>query len=338
MTTDSPSDNDRERLPTTGSVVQHHDAVVDADRRVRRTDRRTEPAVPRPTPRALAPAAALLLALTACGGGDDDLSSPTAAPTPSAAAPSTTTSATAIPSPTSGQTSAVAVYYLMDGTGGPRLYREFHDLPGSGDPVADAVQAMLDVPPDDPDYQSLWPDGVSVLGTSSAGDVLSVDLSGEALDGQAGSVLEAMSLQQLVHTATAAQPGATSVQVTVEGQEQETLWGAVSLGEPVDRGPAVETLGPIWILTPTEGGTLAAGGDFGGVATAFEATVNWQWLQGETVVAEGFSTATEGAPGRGDWSSPVEVPPGDYVLKAFESSARDGSQTFVETKSVTVTG
>jgi hypothetical protein len=32
------------------------------------------------------------------------------------------------------------------------------------------------------------------------------------------------------------------------------------------------------------------------------------------------------------------VPPGDYVLKAFESSAQDGSETFVETKRVTVTG
>ena len=295
-----------------------------------------ENAVPRPTTRALASAAALLLTLSACGGGDDDTISAT--PSPDSSPTASSTPAAATPSAAPGETSAVAVYYLMDVTSGPRLYREFHQLPATGDPVADAVQAMLETPPDDPDYTTQWPEGVQVLGTSQDGDVLTVDLSGEALDGQAGSAVEALSVQQLVHTATAAQPDATSVQITVDGEEQETLWGAASIREPVGRGPATETLGPVWILTPTEGGTVARGAEFGGVATVFEATVNWQWLQGETVVAEGFSTASEGAPGRGDWSSPVEVPPGDYVLKAFESSAQDGSETFVETKRVTVTG
>ena len=324
--------------------MQHDDAVVDADWRVRRTDVEREPAVPRPTTRALASAAALLLALSACGGQDDDVAGGSASsgpsPSPSQAVSSTpAASPTTSPAPSApAETSAIAVYYLMEVTRGPRLYREFHQLPGSGDPAGDAVRAMLDTAPDDPDYTSLWPAGVEVLGTSLDGDVLTVDLSSEALDGQAGSQAEELSLQQLVHTATAAQPEASAVRVMVHGQAVETLWGAVSLSEPVRRGPASETLGPVWILTPTEGGTLARGADFGGVATVFEATVSWQWLQGDTVVAEGFSTATEGAPGRGEWASPVDVPAGDYVLKAFESSAEDGSETFVETKSVTVTG
>ena len=293
--------------------------------------------MPRPTTRALAAAGALLLGLTACGGGDDDLAGPTtsARPATPSASPSPVASETPA-SPAPGGTSAVAVYYLMDTTNGPRLYREFRELPGTGDPVADAVQAMLTMPPDDADYTSLWPQQVEVLGTSLDGDVLTVDLSGEALNGQAGSQFEALSVQQLVHTATAAQPDARSVQVTVDGEEPETLWGAVSLGEPVSRAPAAETLGPVWILTPTEGGSVAQGSEFGGAATVFEATVNWQWLQGDTVVAEGFSTASEGAPARGDWSGEVDVPPGDYELRAFESSAEDGAPTFVDTKQVTV--
>jgi hypothetical protein len=128
------------------------------------------------------------------------------------------------------------------------------------------------------------------------------------------------------------------VQLTFEGENEQTLWGAVSVDRPLTRGPAIDNLGPVWVLTPAEGGSVARGGEVGGVATVFEATVSWQWLQGDTVVKEGFSTATEGAPGRGDWTAPVEVPPGDYVFKAFESSAEDGRETFVDTKAVTVTG
>jgi hypothetical protein len=296
--------------------------------------------VSRTSRRALAPAAALVLALTACGGGDDDgLVAPTSSPAAGPVSPTPPPSASAAPSPSTQQdASAVAVYYVMDTTNGPRLYREFHSRPQTDAPVADALQAMFDVAPDDPDYSSLWPAGTEVLGASVEGGTATVDLSREALDGQAGSAFEAASVQQLVHTVTAADTSVQQVQLVFEGAPEQTLWGAVAVDEPVERAPQVEVLGPVWLLTPTEGGTIARGEQFGGVATAFEATVNWQWLQDGRVVAEGFSTATEGAPGRGEWSSTVEVPPGDYELKAFESSAEDGSETFLDTKTVTVTG
>jgi hypothetical protein len=289
---------------------------------------------------ATACAAALLLTLPACGddgeSGTEELSSPTTAATSSPASP--TPGSTAEPTSEPAGTSAVAVYYVMDTTNGPRLYREFHSRPAGEDPVRDAVQAMLEVPADDPDYTSLWPAGAEVRDVSREGDLVTVDLSAEALDGNAGSSFEQMSVQQLVHTVTAAEPEVQRVQLTVDGEVRESLWGAVSISEPIRRAPAAEVLGPVWILTPAEGGSLAAGEQFGGVATVFEATVSWQWLRDGQVVAEGFSTASEGAPGRGEWSAAVDVPPGDYELKAFESSAEDGSETFVDTKRVTVTG
>jgi spore germination protein GerM len=294
--------------------------------------------VSRTSRRALASAAALVLALTACGG-DDDVATPTTSPSPSSTtSPSAepTAEPTAEPEPT--DTMAVAVYYLMDTTNGPRLYREFAARPSTGDVLGDAVQTMLTRAPDDNDYTSLWPADTQVLAARVEGTTAFVDLSGEALEGQGGSAFEAASLQQLVHTVTAAEPSAEQVQLLVDGEPVETLWGAVDTSAPVTRAPQAEVLGPVWLLTPTEGGTLARGAEFGGVATVFEATVNWQWLQDGRVVADGFSTASEGAPGRGEWSSTVDVPPGDYELKAFESSAEDGSETFVDTKTVTVTG
>jgi hypothetical protein len=89
----------------------------------------------------------------------------------------------------------------------------------------------------------------------------------------------------------------------------------------------------VW-LDVEEGGALPA--SFGGTATVFEATVSWQLRQGDRVVEEGFATATEGAPGRGSWTARADVPPGDYALHAFESSAEDGSAVWLDTKRVRV--
>jgi hypothetical protein len=282
----------------------------------------------------------LVLGLGACGGGDD-----TATP-----APPTQTAATppADPSPaetpTDGETdsetetAAVAVYYLRDvEPAGPRLYREFHARPASDDPVRAAVELMLTEPPKDADYTSLWP-AVEVRDVRVEGDLATVDLPQRVVDeGSAGASFEAVSLQQLVHTVTAADPSVQRVQLLIEGERRESLWGHVDIREPMTRAPQVDVLGPIWVIEPGEGGSVAAGGEISGVATVYEATVSWEWRQGGAVVAAGFSTASEGAPGRGDWTAPVDVPAGVYELRVFSESAEDGSPMFTETKNVTVT-
>jgi hypothetical protein len=140
-------------------------------------------------------------------------------------------------------------------------------------------------------------------------------------------------VQQLVHTVTAADPSVRAVRLLVEGRPVETLWGAVDTSGPLTRGPAAEVLGPVW-LDVADGAVVS--GRFGGTASVFEATVSWQVRQGSRVVQEGFSTAAEGAPGRGAWSGELDVPAGSYELWAFESSAEDGSVTWLDTKQITV--
>lgn len=275
-------------------------------------------------------AAALVLA--GCGSDEPDVSAP-AAPSPS------TTAAPAVPAPEpepSSSASARAVYWLgaADDPRGPRLYREFVQRPDVDDPVRDAVELMLSAEPADPDYTSLWADGTTVLGVTREGDTAVVDLSGQARTNGGGSAFEAMTLQQLVHTVTAADPSLTGVRLTVAGAPVETLWGATDTRQAVRRAPAAETLGPVWI--DLQDGAVLAEPGFGGTATVFEATVSWQLRQGDAVVAEGFSTATTGAPERGEWQATADVPPGDYELWAFESSAKDGSITWLDTKSITV--
>ena len=281
------------------------------------------------TPRPAAPALLLALALSLSACGDN---------APAASAPEPAPSLIASPTPSgsaSVQDRAVALYWLgaTADPRGPRLYREFVRLPATGDPVRQAVAAVLDGDPGDPDHDSLWADGTEVRDVRRTGSTAVVDLSREARTNGGGSAFEAATVQQLVYTATAADPSLTAVELRVEGERVETLWGAVGTGEPLRRAPAAEVLGPVWI-DAVEGHDV--GSRVGGSATVFEATVSWDLQQDGRTVQEGFSTATEGAPGRGTWTAELDLPPGEYLLRAWESSAEDGSVSWLETRNVRV--
>lgn len=282
-------------------------------------------------------AAPLVLALALLAGCADAPSDTASVPTPAAPSPSPSAAA---PTASAGSTTGargLAVYWLgaTKDPRGPRLYREFVRRPAGADAVRDAVEAMLALEPRDPDYTSLWAEGTTVRDVRRDGTTAVVDLSAEASRNGGGSAFEAMTLQQLVHTVTAAEPSLTAVRLRVEGEQVETLWGSADTSRPLTRAPAVETLGPVWIDLP-EGGTVSR--EFGGTAAVFEATVSWELRRDGKVVQEGFSTASQGAPARGEWSGEADVPPGDYVLWAYESSAEDGSITWLDTKRVTITG
>jgi hypothetical protein len=226
------------------------------------------------------------------------------------------------------------VYYLRDGGKGPRLYREVHPRPATSGVVRDAVTAMLSEKPLDGDYTSLWPRTTRVRGARISGTTAYVDLSADARRGSGGGEAEAMSLQQLVHTVVAAAPAVKAVQLLVEGKVVPDLWGHVDTRKPIAKGPQEEVLAPVWVLTT---GVVGRGGTFGGEATVFEATVSWELRRGSQVVKKGFTNASTGAPGRGTWSAKADVPPGDYVLRAYESSAEDGSELWVDDKPVRFT-
>lgn len=278
-----------------------------------------------------------LVLLTACGGGSPTATVGAAPSEPPDTAPSQPASAarSAAPSPSPTGTTARAVYYLHDDGQGVRLYREFHPRPTTDGVIRDAVMAMLTAHPYDGDYTSLWPKGTSARGARVSGTTAFVDLSGEATRGSAGAEGESQSLQQLVYTVTAAAPAVHDVQLLVEGRQVSTLWGHTDTRRPIARGAAADVLGAVWLTVPR---SLRQGGRFGGEATVFEATVSWEFRQGGRVVSSGHTDATTGAPGRGTWSATADVPPGEYVVRAYERSAKDGTATHVDDKAVTVTG
>jgi hypothetical protein len=105
----------------------------------------------------------------------------------------------------------------------------------------------------------------------------------------------------------------------------------------VARGATYSTLAMVWLLAPTNGGTVSSPVAFSGIAEVYEATVNWEVDRPDgTVVAQGNAMASQAAPGRWPWSASVTLPPGRYVLKAYAISPKDGSVQWPDTKSFTV--
>ena len=74
-----------------------------------------------------------------------------------------------------------------------------------------------------------------------------------------------------------------------------------------------------------------------GLAIVFEANVSWQLKRGTTQVDTGHATASIGAPAQGEYSIPLgTLGPGDYTLRVFEMSMKDGDTVHAE-KSVSFT-
>jgi spore germination protein GerM len=280
--------------------------------------------------------------------------SPTAEPTTAPTAATTSPAASAVPTATTAppaETVLAALYYLGETKLRPVLYREFRRVEVAGDddatkPISTAVTAMLQ-PALDPDYQTLWPAGTALQSVRTDGEVGTIDLNDAALRGKAGSQHACLTLQQLVWTVTAADKSVKRVLVTVNGKADGVVseWWGVGCGkdEPMARhAPSYEVLAPVQISNPSEGATVRSKFAFGGEATVFEANVTWSVVDKATgkVLKEGFSTATAGAPARGTWEASVtldSVRAGQQLeLRAWESSAEDGSVQFLDTKTVTV--
>ncbi len=212
------------------------------------------------------------------------------------------------------------------------------ELP-AGAPVLDTVLGLLvsgELQPLDPDYANLWADA-SVVSTSRAGDVLTVDLTGVALN--VGAEAEGIALAQLVWTTMAVEPAIAAVQVTLDGAIAETLAGHVDITGPLGPPAPESVLTPVQITAPLEGATVMSPVVAVGVACVFEAAVQWRLDGPDGSVQEGSTMAAEACPARAPWQLELgELAPGDYLLTVIERSAMDGSIASTDSKAFTVSG
>jgi len=295
-------------------------------------------------PAVLATAAAVALGLAVVGGvallgGDDDPTVATPGGKGTATGPATTSGPEESPSSSeaTGTPTAPAVegnvyvYYVMDQDNGMRLYREERPNPGM-DPVTAALSTMFTQPALDPDYDSTWPRSTGIVGYSVDGETATVDVSDFP---EVGASAEDIAVQQLVYTVTANDTSVKRVRLLVNGKTPPS--GHQDWSEPIERSPRMDVQGLIWLLGPTEGETVSSPVQITGYGTAFEATVSWEVRRqgSDEVVAEGFTDA--GANGEfADFSDSVELDPGTYELRAFESSAEDGRPLNTDSKVFTV--
>jgi spore germination protein GerM len=266
-----------------------------------------------------------------------------AAPTPSESATATgTTTSTPVASGPSAATGSIAVpvYFVADAAPDDsrlRLYREFHRVEAAkGDATRAALEQLLAGAPIDPDYRSLWPKGTKVLDYRRSGSVATVDLSGQALDGTASAQDVRMGLQQLVWTVTAAeQDAALQVRLRVEGKPVDRIWGA-TIRQPLTRAAKLDVQGLIWILTPAEGARVPSPVAVDVYGTAYEGTVVHKAF--DSAGAEVASTfVTAGGNGTfGEAKTTLDLPAGNYVLRAYETSGKDDSLTERDSKAFVV--
>ncbi|WP_323097133.1 Gmad2 immunoglobulin-like domain-containing protein [Intrasporangium sp. YIM S08009] len=273
-------------------------------------------------------------------------SAPSASSSPSATQPSTVPTQTAQgpssqPVPPATTSASVPVYYVgplvtggSSGASDLRLFREFvrtsvtTPARPEGRALAALKLAMGNVPSSSA-YVSPWVGVSPVSVTLDGSGRIVVTLSDGLPSGAAASA--DLAVQQLVWTAQAGMGQGTKPVVLVVkggGDVAPGMPSGQAHQRPGDAMGVYDVLSPLWVDEPARGATVPAGQRLTvkGVASTFEANVEWQLLRGGSVVASGNTTASVGAPERGAYTFRTKaLPAGDYVVRVLESSPKDGS-------------
>ena len=184
------------------------------------------------------------------------------------------------------------------------------------------------------------PAGTRLLGFSLAGEVATIDLSGEFDDeGRPGSLRGR--LAQVVYTATQF-PGITSIVLKVDGKTPTSIGGEpISTGESFARTDFIDQLPAIFVDEPAWGSVIPNPLRLAGTADVFEANFHVRLLAPDgRSLADGPVMATCGTGCRGTFDATipyVATAPGPATLQVYEPSAADGSITNLTEYPVTLT-
>ena len=219
------------------------------------------------------------------------------------------------------------------GRGGERQIRPFREfvptgLPSPSVPSGNAVAALrlaMGPAPAGSPYHSAWT-GVTAESVTAGDASITVRLSSGTRDATP------LAAEQLVWTVQAALGSSLPVHFELADGSADVAPGhaaSTSYTRPSDPIEVLGQVAPIWVDEPARGSVVKAGAPLtvSGVASTFEANVQWQLLRDGKVVDSGFTTASQGAPARGSYTFPTKqsLTAGAYVLRVFEASANDGS-------------
>ena len=272
-------------------------------------------------------------------GQNDDPGNVVAGPTDE---PQTSSRTTDAPSPTGSPTDSggtgpapastvnVPVYYVHDDGMELRLYREFHKVEALPEgKLATAVAEMFGDRAIDPDYSSSWPADTEVLSVTRSGDTATVDLTDFP---SVGSDAETKAVQQLVYTVTAADNAVKKVRLLVDGETPQS--GHSDWSDPVARAPMLDVQGLVWLLAPTQDGTVGSPVKVTVFGTAYEGNVIIKAFRGDAEVDTTFVTTAMGE--FREASTTFDLDPGTYTVRAYDGNGMNGELTERDSKEFTV--
>ncbi len=228
------------------------------------------------------------------------------------------------PSATSVRTHAKALYFIGDTPNGPRLFREFQQVPDDyrrhgADLVFNSTVAAL-ATPTDPDYRTEVSDRTRISAQVVEGEI--------RVFFSHGPRPSSIALQQLRYTLDAASGGLPITWYPKSGN-----------AFTVEADP--DLLSDVSISDPTEGRTVVDTFTARGVARSFEATVPWTITDADdTVVNGGFATAQDGI-SLSPWKIRIDVSdldPGTYTFTAStdDPSGGEGPGPTTDTRTIVV--
>lgn len=231
----------------------------------------------------------------------------------------------------SAQKQEIAVYYLKSTDQEIYLVREVHQVEKTTEVAQAALNELIKGDPVTPDAYRVLPEDTRILGVNIENGLATIDFSPEVLRANVGSSGEGLGIASIVNTLTEF-PTIQEVSFMVDGQVENAMdwWGHVGLHEqPFQRDLSNVFEPAIWVTSPVKDQVISSPLKISGNARVFEATVSFRLKDtAGNVLAEGFTTATEGAPGRGDFEGELAFKPdgsGQGQLEVFEESMKDGS-------------
>jgi predicted small secreted protein len=226
---------------------------------------------------------------------------------------------------------SLTVYYVKLTQNDTYLVREVHQVPQAQDAVKAALEELINTNPVIPGAARVLPLATKINSINIKDGLATVDFSRDVLQANVGASGEAMGIQSIVNTLTEF-PEIKKVSFTVEGKVDERTmdwWGHVGLYEqPFSRDLSTVYEPAIWVTGPAPDQKVTSPVEVTGSARVFEAAVNIRMVDDSgIIIAEGFTTASEGAPGRGDFKHSLAfsaASPGKGALEVFWTSPKDG--------------
>lgn len=231
------------------------------------------------------------------------------------------------------QTLNLAMYYVKITDKDAYLVREVHQVPYTREVAKAALEELIKGRPVTPGASGVLPPETKVRGISVKDENASVDFSSEVLTANVGAEGEALGIQSIVNTLTEF-PEIKQVSFLVDGKLDDRTkdwWGHIGLyNQPFKRDVSSVYEPVIWVTSPKAGQKIASPLQIKGSARVFEAAVDARIIDDAgKELARGYATASEGAPGRGDFvfSLPFSSPQaGSGKVEVFWASPKDGEE------------